>query len=115
MIAGFSEVLETLARHRGVKGSLVVSETDGLLVDANLRIGQRGDRLAALAASVYRKARRAAEAARLGSATFLQLDAEHGHICAAGRGDLLIVVIAEPAANIGLLRVELLKAVDTLA
>ena len=108
-------MLESLARQRGVQASLIVSESDGLIIDANLRFGQDGDRIAALAASLYRKARLSAGAAWLGAVAFLQLDAERGRICVAGgRGDLIIVVVAEPAANVGLIRVELLKAVDQL-
>jgi predicted regulator of Ras-like GTPase activity (Roadblock/LC7/MglB family) len=110
----FEGVLALLTRQRGVRASLVVSESDGLVVDANLRFGEEGERIAALAASVYRKARRSASAARLGAVTFLQLDAESGRICAIGRGDLVLVVLADAAANVGLIRVELLKALGSL-
>jgi predicted regulator of Ras-like GTPase activity (Roadblock/LC7/MglB family) len=116
MSSPFTLLLESLSRQRGVRASLIVSENDGLVVDANLRFGQDGDRVAALAASMYRKARMSASAARLGAVGFLQLDAERGRICAVGgRGDLVIVVVAEPAANVGLIRVELLKALESLA
>jgi len=115
MSSPFSPMLESLTRQRGVRASLIVSESDGLVVDSNLRFGQDGERVAALAASMYRKARLSARAARLGAVAFLQLDAERGRICAAGgRGDLVIVVIADAAANVGLIRVELLKALETL-
>jgi predicted regulator of Ras-like GTPase activity (Roadblock/LC7/MglB family) len=115
MITDFTARLESLCRQRGVRASLIVSEHDGMVVDANLRFGQDGDRVGALAASMYRKARLSASAAHLGSVTFLQLDAERGRICAVGgRGDLVIVVVAEAAANVGLIRVELLKALDGL-
>ncbi len=115
MSAPFGPLLESLSRQRGVRASLIVSENDGLVVDANLRFGQDGDRIAALAASMFRKARLSAAAARLGSVSFLQLDAERGRICAAGkRGDLVIVVVADPAANVGLIRVELLKALELI-
>ena len=116
MSSPFSPMLEALTRQRGVRASLIVSESDGLVVDSNLRFGQDGDRVAALAASMYRKARLSAAAARLGSVAFLQLDAERGRICAVGgRGELVIVVVADPAANVGLIRMELLKAAGTLA
>ena len=116
MITPFTTMLESLTRQRGVRASLVVSESDGLLVDSNLRFGQEGERVAALAASMYRKARLSAQAARLGAVAFLQLDAERGRICVVGgRGELVIVVVADPAANVGLIRVELLKALESLA
>jgi predicted regulator of Ras-like GTPase activity (Roadblock/LC7/MglB family) len=115
MSSTFTPLLDSLSRQRGVRASLIVSDYDGLVVDANLRFGQEGDRVAALAASLYRKARLSAAAARLGSVAFLQLDAELGRICAAGgRGELVIVVVAEPHANVGMIRVELLKALDSL-
>jgi predicted regulator of Ras-like GTPase activity (Roadblock/LC7/MglB family) len=111
----FTQMLDGLTRQRGVRASLIVSENDGLVVASSLRFGQDGDRVAALAASMYRKARLSARAARLGAVAFLQLDAERGRVCAAGgRSDLVIVVVADPAANVGLIRVELLKALESL-
>jgi len=111
----YAPILESLTRQRGVRASLIVSESDGLVVDSNLRFGQDGDRVAALAASMYRKARLSAWAARLGSVAFLQLDAERGRICAVGgRSDLVLVVVADATANVGLIRVELLRALETL-
>src|SRR5207253_4443363 len=96
MTTAFSAILETLIRQRGVHASLIVSERDGVVVDEHLRFGQESERVAALAASMYRKARLSARAARLGAVSFLQLDAEHGRICVAGGGgDLVIVVVAD--------------------
>ena len=115
MSAYFGTILEDLTRQRGVRASLIVSESDGLVIDASLRFGQNGDRVAALAAAMYRKARLSARAARLGAVAFLQLDAERGRICAVGgRGDLVLVVVDEPSANVGLIRVELLKALEAI-
>ena len=111
----FRTVLESLTRQRGVRASLIVSENDGLVVESSVRFGQDGDRVAALAASMYRKARLSARAAQLGAVAFLQLDAERGRICAVGgRNDLVVVVVADPAANVGLIRVELFKALESL-
>lgn len=114
MSSPFTAMLDTLIRHRGVLGSLVVDERDGIIVDSILSVGLRGAVVAALAGSLYRKARLSAAAAGLGEATFLQLEAERGRICAVGRQDLVIVVVAEPRVNIGLLRMEMLRAVETL-
>ena len=110
----FTAVLGALIRHRGVKGCLVVGEGDGIIVDSNLQIGVNGTTFAALTASLYRKARRAAQAAGFGDATFLELDAEGGRVCAVGRNDLVLVVVAEPRLNVGLVRVEMLKAAEAL-
>ena len=107
----FAELLAGLVRQRGVLGSMVVSESDGIVVDSNLQIGLRGPAVAALAASLYRKARLSAEAAGFGECAFLQLEAEQGRVCAVGRNDLVLVAVAEPRANVGLIRVEMLRAV----
>lgn len=114
MSSPFDVVLDGLTRQRGVSAALVVSENDGIVVDARLRIGERGDRVAALAASLYRKARLSAEAAGLAQVGFLQLEAERGRLCAVGRGDLVLVVVAARDANVGLIRVEMLKALGAL-
>ncbi|HEY6826205.1 MAG TPA: roadblock/LC7 domain-containing protein [Gemmatimonadaceae bacterium] len=109
------DAVDRLSRQRGVRASLIVSENDGLVVDSSLRFGEDGERVAALAASIYRKARLSAGAAHLGAVSFLQLDADRGRLCAVGRDDLVLVVVAEPSANVGLIRVELFKAVETRA
>jgi predicted regulator of Ras-like GTPase activity (Roadblock/LC7/MglB family) len=115
MTTPFGPMLDSLTRQRGVRASLVVSESDGLVVDSNLRFGQDGDRVAALAGSLYRKARLSAAAAQLGAVTFLELDAERGRVCAVGgRNDLVLVVVADGTANVGLIRVALLKALESL-
>ena len=102
MSAALRPVLETLTRQRGVRASLIVSERDGLVIDSSLRFGQDGERVAAFAASIYRKARLSAKAARLGAVTFLQLDAERGRICAWGAGnDLVIVTRGRPGGERG--------------
>ena len=115
MMSSLREVVERLSRQRGVRASLIVSENDGLVVDSSLRFGEDGERVAALAASIYRKARLSAGAAHLGAVSFLQLDADRGRLCAVGRDDLVLVVVAEPSANVGLIRVELFKALETIA
>lgn len=116
MVPPLRPIVDGLTRHRGVRASLIVSEQDGLVIESSLRFGQDGDRVAALTASMYRKARLSATAACLGAVAFLQLDAERGRICAVGgRNDLVIVVVADANANVGLIRVELFKALESLA
>lgn len=110
----FQHVLQALIRQRGVVGSMVVSESDGIIIDSNLQIGVKGTVVAALAASLYRKARLSAQAAGFGDATFVQLEAERGRVCAVGRNDMVLVAVAELRSNVGLIRVELLKALEAL-
>jgi uncharacterized protein len=114
MATPFSDMLDTLTRQRGVSAALVVSEQDGIVIDSNLQIGQSGERVAALAASLYRKARLSARAAGMGAVSFMQLEAPQGRLCAVGSGSLVLVVVAQATVNVGLIRVELLKAVAGL-
>jgi predicted regulator of Ras-like GTPase activity (Roadblock/LC7/MglB family) len=111
----FTPVLDTLTRQRGVRASLVVSATDGITIESNLQIGQDGNRVAALAASLYRKARRSASAAGLGLTGFMHLEAEGGRLCIIGGDEIVLVVVADSDANVGLIRVEMLRAAESLA
>jgi predicted regulator of Ras-like GTPase activity (Roadblock/LC7/MglB family) len=108
-------ILSALTRQRGVTGSLLVDEADGVIIDATLHVGVKGSAFAALAASLYRKARLSAIAARLGAVGFMQLEAEKGRLCAVGRNGLVLIAIARRDANVGLIRVELLRAAEGLA
>lgn len=111
----FTAMLDALTRQRGVVAALVAGERDGIVIDSRVHVGQRGDRVAALAASLYRKARMSAHAAGLGGVGFLQLEAESGRLCAVGRDDVVLVAVATSDANVGLIRVELLRALASLA
>ena len=114
MSTAFTPVLDALTKQRGVRASLVVGVDDGITIDANTQIGQEATRVAALAASLYRKARRYANAAGLGSTGFMQLEAEAGRLCIIGGEDIVLVVVAERDANVGLIRVEMLRATGML-
>lgn len=114
MSSAFTPMLDGLTRQRGVRAALVASEQDGIVVDSSLQIGQSGDRVAALAASLYRKARLSARAAHLGAVSFMQLEAPAGRLCAVGAGPLVLIVVAHASANVGLIRVEMLRAAADL-
>ena len=78
--------------------------------------GIKGSAVAALAASLAGKLRRAMEAAGAGTSVFWHLQAEQGALLvvpsggAAAEGGILVVAVAEPDVNIGLVRLELLRA-----
>ena len=110
----FTKVLDALTRQRGVRASLVVDPRDGIAIDSNLQFGDDGNKLAALAATLYRKARQSAQAAGLGATGFMQLEAEAGRMCILGGETLVLVVIAETDANVGLIRVEMRRAAEEL-
>ena len=114
MSTPFTQLLNTLTRQRGVSACLVVAAEDGIAVDSNLQFGQDGNRVAALSASLYRKARQSAHAAGLGSTGFMQLEADEGRLCILGGTELILIVVAERDANVGLIRVEMRKATEQL-
>lgn len=114
MSAPFAHLTESLIRHRGVLGAMVVGLDDGLMVDSTLQIGVNGSAFAALTASLHRKARRSARAAGFGAMSFLELTAEQGRVCSAAGQELALVVVCESRVNVGMLRVELLRAAEQL-
>ncbi|MGQ0714054.1 MAG: roadblock/LC7 domain-containing protein [Gemmatimonadaceae bacterium] len=115
MKSNLTSILSALTRQRGVTGSLLVDENDGVIIDATLHVGVKGSAFAALAASLYRKARLSTDTAGLGGVTFLRLRATQGHVCAAGKNEMVLVIIADARANIGLIRQEMLKALDRVS
>ena len=115
MTTPFTAVLDALMRLRGVRATLVVAADDGIAIDSNLQMGQDGSRVAALAASLYRKARKSAGAAGFGGTGFMQLEAEQGRLCLLGGDQVVLVVVAQRDANLGMIRMEMLKAAESLA
>jgi predicted regulator of Ras-like GTPase activity (Roadblock/LC7/MglB family) len=115
MASPFTSMLQGLSRLRGVRAALIASEQDGIVIDSNLQIGQQGDRVAALAASLYRKARMSSTAAGLGAVSFLQMEAPYGRVCVAGAGELVLVVVAAATVNVGLVRVEMMRSAAAIA
>lgn len=117
-MSSFAGPLERLNRIPGVRGSMVVAAEDGLVVEADLMVGVPGPAVAALVASLFRRARRSVSAAELGSAAFLQVEGEEGYLFAAAppeMGDLLLVVVAERWVNVGMLRLEAARAAGALS
>ena len=114
MSSVFTPILDGFSRQKGVQASLAVSARDGIAIESNLQIGQDGMRVAALAASLYRKARRSAEAAGLGATGFLHLEAESGRLCMLGGDEVVLVIVGDAQANVGLIRMELLRAAEAL-
>ncbi len=110
----FAPLIAAVTRHRGVTAALVVAEEDGIVVDGTAHVGVGTNAFAALTASLYRKATRAAASAGFGSVGYFELEAERGRVMAAGGNGLVIVAVAEPRVNVGLLRVELLRAAEGL-
>jgi hypothetical protein len=72
-VSAFGPAIAAVARHRGVTACLVVAEEDGIVVDGTAQIGVDTAAFAALTASLYRKASRAADSAGFGTVSFCDL------------------------------------------
>jgi predicted regulator of Ras-like GTPase activity (Roadblock/LC7/MglB family) len=110
----FNEALDRLSRVPGVRGALLVETEAGVPVTAQLAEGVDGAALAALASSLFRRTHKAAYTAAFGKLRTLQLEAEGGHVVVAYGGELLVVVVAERSAQLGMVRLEAHRAAEAL-
>jgi predicted regulator of Ras-like GTPase activity (Roadblock/LC7/MglB family) len=110
----FATVLDRVSRVPGVRGVLVVDAQAGVPVVAEVEDGVADSAVAALATALFRRAARAAEGSEFGHLDALQLEAEGGHVVVAGAGELLLVAVAAGDAQLGLLRLEVQRAVEDL-
>jgi predicted regulator of Ras-like GTPase activity (Roadblock/LC7/MglB family) len=116
-VSDYGELLARVNRVTGVRGSMVAALEDGLVVEEDLMVGVPGPAVAALVASIFRRARRSMSSAEFGAAAFVQVDGDDGLLFAAAPpqlGDLLLVVVAERWVNVGLVRLEAQKVVEAL-
>lgn len=111
----FGEALDRITRVRGVRGAMLVGGDDGLVIAEALMTGVRGNALAALAASLVKKLQRAAGSMGAGTLRFVQLQAKQGSLLAvpAAHG-IVVVAIADPDVNVGLARLEMIRAAERL-
>ena len=113
MSSVYMRSLDLITRVRGVRGAMVVARGDGLVVAEQLMEGIKGNTVAALTASLAGRLHRAMVAAGLGPSQFWHLQCEAGAVLAVPAGDaLLMVAVTEPDVNVGLVRLELLRAAE---
>ena len=111
-----SDVVATLSHVPGVAAAMVVGAADGLIVETSAMKGASAGApdtrkpTAALAAYLYSRVSRASHAARLGTPSFMRLEAERGHICVVGANDVVLVTIVTPEANVGRVRLDMMQA-----
>ncbi|HKH83535.1 MAG TPA: roadblock/LC7 domain-containing protein [Gemmatimonadales bacterium] len=111
-----NNALERVTQVPGVRGSLVISAGDGLVVAERLMDGIDGRAIAALAGSLIQRLGRATLGAGMRIPTFVHLRGDQGSVLAApGRNDLVLVALTGLDANLGLARVEMLDAVSHLS
>ena len=117
-LSALARALDLITRVRGVRGAMVVSSADGLVVAEQLMEGIKGAAVAALAASLAGRLQRAMVSAGLGSTQFWHLHCDQGALLVVPAGEeagLLIVAVTEADVNVGLVRLELLRAAETSA
>lgn len=114
---GFGRALDQVTRVRGVRGAMLVTGDDGLVVAEQLMEGIKGPAVAALAASLASKLHRAMEAAGVGGSAFWHLQCEQGALLLVpgeGGSGMLVVAVADADVNVGLVRLELLRIAETV-
>ena len=115
MTAAYQDALERVSMIRGLRGAMLVSASDGLVVAESLMEGVDGRAVAALAASLAGRLRRTTESAGLQPPRLIHLRAERGSVLAVpAADDLLVVAVARPDANLGLARLEMIEAAERL-
>jgi predicted regulator of Ras-like GTPase activity (Roadblock/LC7/MglB family) len=111
----YRSLLRELAGMRGVRGALLADARDGIPIATTLDVDVDGDAVAALAVSLYGHAERAVAGSGYGRASYFELQAELGWLCVVAAGDFVLAAVAEPRANVALLRLRLLRARAELA
>lgn len=115
MTAFLTTVLDGVSRTAGVRGALLVSAEDGLVVAESAMDGLDSASVAALAGSLANKLVRAAAAAGQAPPALIHLEATEGALfIAVGEGGLLLVAVAAPDVNAGQVRLLLLDAAGRL-
>jgi predicted regulator of Ras-like GTPase activity (Roadblock/LC7/MglB family) len=109
---GIQKSLDRISRVRGVQGTMFVSADDGLAIAQLLMVGVNGKVLAAFAASLARKVSGAAAATGAGRVKFVQMQSGGGVLLVAVGADLLVAVVADAGVNVGLARLEMLRAAE---
>ena len=98
--------LDRVSAIRGVRGAMLVSAADGLVIADSLMDGVDGQAVAALAASLVG---RPTSAAGMSAPSIVHLRAAEGSVLAVPAGtDVLVVAVTAADANLGLARLEML-------
>jgi len=112
-MSGYERALDLVTRVRGVRGAMLVSAADGLVVAEQLMEGIKGSAVAALAGSLANRLARAMGAGGIGATLFWHLQCSAGALLVVpAPSGVLIVAVADTEVNVGLVRLELLRAAE---
>lgn len=114
-MSNHQKALESLTAIHGVRGAMIATGDDGIVVAEAVMEDVDGGALAALASSLSRRLEAAAAAAGGGKPGFLHLQATAGAllVCPTSQG-LLLVVIAERGVNVGRARLEMARVAEAV-
>jgi len=116
MLSQWQEMLREVTRIAGVRGALVMSADDGLVVAETAMTDLDTADVAALAASLVSRAARVSGAMGVAAPRLLHLEAAEGALlAAAGPAPLWLVAITGPDAEFGRLRLLLGDLAGVLA
>jgi len=115
-MTGIMEALDRVNAIRGVRGAMLVSAADGLVVADSLMDGVDGHAVAALTASLVGRLQRTTRAAGLPQPEIVHLRAELGSVLAVPASEeMLVVAVTAADANLGLARLEMRDAARSVA
>lgn len=109
------QALDRITRVSGVRGALIVTGDDGLIVADAVMENVRREAVAPLAASLAGRMSRACRAAGVGAPQFVQMQAAGGTLLAMPAAEgVVIVVVGDKNVNVGLVRLEMQHAMETV-
>ncbi|MCI0434317.1 MAG: roadblock/LC7 domain-containing protein [Gemmatimonadetes bacterium] len=114
MTDAYRDALAGLSRVPGVRGALLALADAGVPVAEELQPGVSGSAIAALAAALFRRTSMASESGGLGALETVQVEAEAGQVHVAGAGNLIVIALVTNDAQIGRVRMELLRAAQAV-
>jgi predicted regulator of Ras-like GTPase activity (Roadblock/LC7/MglB family) len=110
----YAATIARLSHVPGVRGALLVDPDAGVPVTAEVETDVSPAALAALASALFQRTAKASSAAGFGTLDSFHLEAEKGHVLMAGAGELVLVVLIDDDAQLGMIRLEAHRAVESL-
>lgn len=107
-------VLEALTRIEGVRAALVIDADAGVPVVSEVATGVEESALAALTGALFTRTNAASRSTGFGGLRLLQLETAGGHLLVADAGPLLVAVLTEARARVGMVRVQVARAAREL-